>query len=828
MRDLSIVVAETLLDASLRSLWLAAIVGVLLWLSRVRDSRVDHAAWTAVSVAMLAMLAVGPLVPPLTSPAVPTMPAVTFPDLPRELQLETIPEAAVNPVRPMVPAPSTAQPLAVAGRSEARSIGWPTMLTVAVVLYAAVALTLLTRLAAGWWLAARLLRGTTRIMLPDGALARESAVVTTPLTLGVWRAHIVLPIAWREWPARTLAAVLAHERAHVARRDPLTTFVVRLTRIAFWFHPLAWWLERRVRAAAEFACDDAVVRATRDADDYAGVLVTMARSAQQGRVAWQALGVGGGFVEQRVTRVIDGVAGATVSPLRTVLVLAACTAAIVHTAACRSPQPASPASLQRDATYAEELAQQERRRERDVRAARMTVADLGALEARILAGGATLDEWRDLRVFYEQRAQREFGWNEMVVRRRPLIVASIEQHAEELGMIWLVSAAADPDGYAAAKRAWLARTERPDVTAMVLSNATRFFTAFEPRLAEQLLLRARSLDATGATMMMLPGRPVSADYWSRRLGDFYGNVLTESERRLADIKSAAPVGAGPNIDAAFLGDVRRRLLASNDARLLDAAGVALMRFTVTQPLADEVLGRAMSLDPNSPLRLYWNSREFSLHSRERYLTLRVHQARMSGGNSLAERVRQGVPLSREEQLQLETHAFDAVAMLPPDERVQAYTELAANQYFQAEALARSEPERAVAKLAMSSRAASAAVAGVPDLAADHPALGFALYNGHIALGLAAAREGNRADVLAHLHEASRAPASALLDIAVWGGLGLRLAWLCLDAGEYDAVATFLERAAALKPESRTQLLQDAATIRGGAMPRSYQRYLANR
>ncbi len=59
--------------------------------------------------------------------------------------------------------------------------------------------------------------------------------------------------------AATLAAVLAHEHEHIARRDNLKAHVHQLVEILFWFHPLVWFIGRKQRDERERACDEAVL-----------------------------------------------------------------------------------------------------------------------------------------------------------------------------------------------------------------------------------------------------------------------------------------------------------------------------------------------------------------------------------------------------------------------------------------------------------------------------------------------------------------------------------------------------------------------------------------
>jgi len=55
-----------------------------------------------------------------------------------------------------------------------------------------------------------------------------------------------------------LEAVLAHEVWHVRRRDNLTAAFHMLVEAIFWFHPLLWWLEKRLVVEREYACDEEI------------------------------------------------------------------------------------------------------------------------------------------------------------------------------------------------------------------------------------------------------------------------------------------------------------------------------------------------------------------------------------------------------------------------------------------------------------------------------------------------------------------------------------------------------------------------------------------
>lgn len=77
--------------------------------------------------------------------------------------------------------------------------------------------------------------------------------------------------------ASEFEAVLLHELAHVKRRDNLTVGFVHALVCVFWFHPLLWWIERRVIAEQERACDEMALRCGATPDDYASGILKVCR-----------------------------------------------------------------------------------------------------------------------------------------------------------------------------------------------------------------------------------------------------------------------------------------------------------------------------------------------------------------------------------------------------------------------------------------------------------------------------------------------------------------------------------------------------------------------
>src|SRR4051812_34811046 len=107
---------------------------------------------------------------------------------------------------------------------------------------------------------------------------RLSDRIDTPMAGGLTRPTIYLPASAARWPAERRDIVLAHELAHLARRDPLRHIAARAAVALYWFHPLAWVAAADASIAREQACDEAVLALGTRPSSYAQVLLDFAES----------------------------------------------------------------------------------------------------------------------------------------------------------------------------------------------------------------------------------------------------------------------------------------------------------------------------------------------------------------------------------------------------------------------------------------------------------------------------------------------------------------------------------------------------------------------
>ena len=321
------------IEAAIRATALSAMVGALLWLLRVPRGALRHSAWLMVVVAMLLMPGLQRLTPALPAPLSPGVPDLStlLPEPLLPLTPQATPPAPAAASSASTAAESTVTPAFTTALSASESgIRWMALAGTA---YLLVALALVLRLL----LALRTVGLLVRRARPLGNGLWESPGVVTPVTVGIIRPRILLPTAWTEWPDATRDAVIAHERAHVNRRDSLVALLARLNTCVFWFHPLAWWLERAVADAAEHACDEVAVREVAHPREYAEALLTLASASRRagGRIAWAGVRAEGrGRLNNRIDRILEDKPVGAVSRARKWLTVA-CVGAAIVVVACR-------------------------------------------------------------------------------------------------------------------------------------------------------------------------------------------------------------------------------------------------------------------------------------------------------------------------------------------------------------------------------------------------------------------------------------------------------------------------------------------------------------
>jgi TonB family protein len=122
-----------------------------------------------------------------------------------------------------------------------------------------------------------------------------------------------------------IAAALAHECAHIRRRDFAKNLIYECVAAAVAYHPMCWLMRRRIAETRELVCDEMAAGAASDRPEYAASLLRLARSMAVPSQASQAIGVfDGNILEERIMRLTMDVPKVTRARRIAMVAVAAC------------------------------------------------------------------------------------------------------------------------------------------------------------------------------------------------------------------------------------------------------------------------------------------------------------------------------------------------------------------------------------------------------------------------------------------------------------------------------------------------------------------------
>lgn len=166
--------------------------------------------------------------------------------------------------------PPAASPAFVAAAS---AIDW--RLVLVIIAGMGTAVVIVRALLQGWRLGRALRQGASndqRLTEIANDSAKTMGVSRTPAVCVV--AANVAPLLWMRWPQplivvprrlvdelsdEQIACVVAHELAHLLRRDHWTNLLSLFLTALVWWNPVAWWARRELRTAQEACCDALVI-----------------------------------------------------------------------------------------------------------------------------------------------------------------------------------------------------------------------------------------------------------------------------------------------------------------------------------------------------------------------------------------------------------------------------------------------------------------------------------------------------------------------------------------------------------------------------------------
>jgi bla regulator protein BlaR1 len=163
---------------------------------------------------------------------------------------------------------------------------------------------------------------------PEVALLISDSTME-PGIVGVWRSTLVWPRGISErLNEEQIEAVIAHELAHVNRRDNLTAALAMLGTAIFWFYPLVGWMKARMLDTRERACDEAVLLIGHEPEVYASSILRACEFSIESPLACVS-GITGSDLKERVRRIMCGNPVRRMSRVTTIVLTALCATTII-------------------------------------------------------------------------------------------------------------------------------------------------------------------------------------------------------------------------------------------------------------------------------------------------------------------------------------------------------------------------------------------------------------------------------------------------------------------------------------------------------------------
>ena len=287
-----------LLDHLWQSTWFAGVAVLVVLCLRNAPARIRYAVWLAASLKFL-------------------VPFAVFGWIGRPFVWRTDGDAVLPPLVHCAATPDIAQVMLL-----------PAVVNAALVLWVTVAVGLLALLLVSWRRCAGLRDRSAEYGWDGGLEVRTSDEIGEAVLIGVRNPVLIIPQRLMDACTREqVAAIVAHERSHAGRRDNLFAWCHAVVAALFWFHPMVWWIGRRLLSERELACDEFVIEEGHEPATYASALIVAGRQALSSGLAG-AVSATGGDLPRRVRHVLTHARIGDVSVLHRILIVSAATACV--------------------------------------------------------------------------------------------------------------------------------------------------------------------------------------------------------------------------------------------------------------------------------------------------------------------------------------------------------------------------------------------------------------------------------------------------------------------------------------------------------------------
>ena len=129
-----------------------------------------------------------------------------------------------------------------------------------------------------------------------------------PFVWGLLRGSVYLPVDFTDLDSpQHNRTVMVHELSHIIRYDAAINLLQILAQAIFWFHPVVWWTNKKIRQEREKCCDEMVVaQFSTDPEHYTDAIVEALTAERQSAHPVPSLAIVGSVkdIEERIKNML--------------------------------------------------------------------------------------------------------------------------------------------------------------------------------------------------------------------------------------------------------------------------------------------------------------------------------------------------------------------------------------------------------------------------------------------------------------------------------------------------------------------------------------------
>ncbi|WP_231425212.1 M56 family metallopeptidase [Pedobacter sp. Leaf250] len=164
----------------------------------------------------------------------------------------------------------------------------------------------------------------------------QSGIAKVPMVVGHFKPLILIPLGLLNGLSTVeVEAILAHELAHIKRRDYLVNLLQSFIEIVFFFNPAVLWVSQLIRTEREHCCDDLAISCVDDRKNYVKALI-FCQEFKQCAPAY-AMGINGknGSLLHRASRMLLNT-NSTLNKMEKTILTIALVSTVIFTAAFKN------------------------------------------------------------------------------------------------------------------------------------------------------------------------------------------------------------------------------------------------------------------------------------------------------------------------------------------------------------------------------------------------------------------------------------------------------------------------------------------------------------